>query len=474
MKRFILLSLIVFSAQAGLPPTSSKVSGESVYSTTFKTDFGTFKGTRSGTTLTLNSIGAGLGDSLALGGTKAASAILDVQSTTQGVLPPRMTTAQMNAIATPATGLTIYNTDVNSLASWNGTTWTYGFGSLNGDTVYSAKVSSAGVVSGENKTEFIVGNCTGSSPYTCDISSANFTVAPNCIAGVSLASNAIARVESVSTTSVVIRTLSTAPATANSDFTLSCQKSGIDYTLAQNTSAWVQANSNPIATTTEFTAQSDISAGVSRLNSTGWVSNGSIVGALYNFPITGFTVAPNCWANSSQIGAGSVRIVNVTSTSSVLTVEVTGSSGATATTTISFGCQKQGADYTAAHSPFIIGTFAGTPSVPGYLGKVDTFSFTFADGTYASQTACATAPCAYLGQIGTAVSHVNSAGAGIYNAFFNKNYSKVVCQGTAINSGFVPATSEMCIGTCSQVTIYTYADGTARNSRGNMLCQGQY
>jgi hypothetical protein len=47
---------------------------------------------------------------------------LDVSSTTQGFLPPRMTTAQRDAIAAIA-GLVIYNTTTNKLQCHNGTTW---------------------------------------------------------------------------------------------------------------------------------------------------------------------------------------------------------------------------------------------------------------------------------------------------------------------------------------------------------------
>lgn len=47
--------------------------------------------------------------------TVAASAMLDVQSTTKGFLPPRMTTTQRDAISSPAAGLIIYNTTTNKL-----------------------------------------------------------------------------------------------------------------------------------------------------------------------------------------------------------------------------------------------------------------------------------------------------------------------------------------------------------------------
>jgi hypothetical protein len=55
----------------------------------------------------------------------ASSAIFDVQSTNRGMLPPRMTTTQRNAIASPATGLMVYDTSVNKVSVYNGTSWRY-------------------------------------------------------------------------------------------------------------------------------------------------------------------------------------------------------------------------------------------------------------------------------------------------------------------------------------------------------------
>ena len=52
-----------------------------------------------------------------------ASAKLQVDSTTQGFLPPRMTDAERDAIATPAAGLMIYDTSNNQMNYWNGSTW---------------------------------------------------------------------------------------------------------------------------------------------------------------------------------------------------------------------------------------------------------------------------------------------------------------------------------------------------------------
>jgi hypothetical protein len=56
-------------------------------------------------------------------GSPVASAQLQVDSTSRGFLPPRMTTAQKNAISTPATGLMVFDTDLVRPCFFNGATW---------------------------------------------------------------------------------------------------------------------------------------------------------------------------------------------------------------------------------------------------------------------------------------------------------------------------------------------------------------
>lgn len=58
------------------------------------------------------------------GSSADSSAILDVKSSTKGVLIPRVTIAQKNAIVLPAVGLLVYQTDSDSgFYYYNGTAW---------------------------------------------------------------------------------------------------------------------------------------------------------------------------------------------------------------------------------------------------------------------------------------------------------------------------------------------------------------
>ena len=66
----------------------------------------------------------GVAISTSASATPDASAILDVQSTSQGVLIPKMTKAQRDAISTPATSLMVYQTDhTPGFYYYDGTVW---------------------------------------------------------------------------------------------------------------------------------------------------------------------------------------------------------------------------------------------------------------------------------------------------------------------------------------------------------------
>ena len=85
--------------------------------------------------------------------TPLASAQLEVASTTKGFLPPRMTATERNAIASPATGLIIYNTSTNSLDVYSGTVWIsfgIGLGSSSTNQSLGYGVLASNTTGGEN------------------------------------------------------------------------------------------------------------------------------------------------------------------------------------------------------------------------------------------------------------------------------------------------------------------------------------
>lgn len=68
-----------------------------------------------------------------------ASAILEMRSSNKGMLPPRMTTSQINGIASPTKGLMAYDTDLNCLKAYDGTKWDC----VGADVVASTPLSSS-------------------------------------------------------------------------------------------------------------------------------------------------------------------------------------------------------------------------------------------------------------------------------------------------------------------------------------------
>ena len=74
------------------------------------------------------------------------SAQLDLISTTKGLLPPRMTTTQRDAINSPAEGLVVFNTTDNALNVYNGSQWEAVGASNNNAPVAGAVYDAEGLV----------------------------------------------------------------------------------------------------------------------------------------------------------------------------------------------------------------------------------------------------------------------------------------------------------------------------------------
>ncbi len=82
------------------------------------------------------------------------SALLELVSTTQGFLPPRLTSAAMTSIASPATGDLVFNTTANGFYYYTGSGWTpIGGGrdwSLTGDAGTNPSTNFLGTIDAED------------------------------------------------------------------------------------------------------------------------------------------------------------------------------------------------------------------------------------------------------------------------------------------------------------------------------------
>lgn len=78
-------------------------------------------------------------------GAPHASAQFQVNSTTKGMLPPRWTTTQKNAISSPSAGLFGYDSTVNAFYGYNGSAW-LPFGNLTLDSNSEVAIASPGAI----------------------------------------------------------------------------------------------------------------------------------------------------------------------------------------------------------------------------------------------------------------------------------------------------------------------------------------
>jgi hypothetical protein len=114
--------------------------------------------------------------------TPAASALVDVSSTTKGFLPPRMTKAQGDAISNPVPGLIIWCSNCGTtgeLNVYNGTAWTNMMGNPASPVPVPPTVITT-AISGINSTSAISGgNVTSGGNFAVTVRGVCWDIAPN-------------------------------------------------------------------------------------------------------------------------------------------------------------------------------------------------------------------------------------------------------------------------------------------------------
>jgi hypothetical protein len=414
-----------------------------------------------------------------------------------------------------------------------------GIQALQLDNVYSANISTGGVISGESK-DFINGNCTAANPSVCTFTSGVFTVAPICqVTMLSSGAQRIPMVSAISSTSVSVTEQVTSGAMVfDQPLMITCQKSTTDYAAASS-AAYSQASANygwtlqaggnvitgtttnPVKATTPTTDEVwfqrsggdlEVRFAYRQTSNTGAASGSGD----YKFQIP---TASGCIIDTTKIKTNSIIVAQgITmgySTDSLVGSAIAGSktnsqqfigsmhvydgtflrmsgiwnTGGTGAYTQTLGSSgnialgvagelSYSANYKVpcvgwSNASQIVGSFAGYANVPGYQGNIDTFSVSYGAGT--SSTSCAASTtCTLYNQIGTSISSIVQAGAGVMTTNFSKTYTKLNCTGSALGAADViidPATCSNC-NSLSWIARNTVAGGAI--SYGTLNCMGTF
>jgi len=170
-----------------------------------------------------------------------SSAILDVSSTTKGMRMPRMTSAQRNAIVSPAVGLQIFNIDCNMNEYFTGTCWVSTGRSLPDPGIITSSPVSTDFCAGQTRT-YSISAVTGATNYTWTvpagaiINSGNGTTSINVTFGNNSGNVCVNAGNSCETSgqsciSVIVRPLADAPGSITGITTIYPNQAGVTYSI---------------------------------------------------------------------------------------------------------------------------------------------------------------------------------------------------------------------------------------------------
>lgn len=380
------------------------------------------------------------------------------------------------------------------------------------DYVYTAKISSAGVISDQNVSGWLT-SCSGAAAYTCNFRSGLFNVTPNCFAqhtGNTYTGNTYTVYNTTTSSTAIDFATYASAARQSAPFNLTCIKQGVDY-LVSSANVYSAASSDYDWTdyTPTITGAGTVSPASnmckhrrqgSMLQVQCFFTTGTTTATLFSLTLpSGLNIdttkirASNTTSGQGQhIGfsfqngnAGSTQLI-VTATGTATdkiyqganftgTAALTPANGSSTffnsqPTTINFEVPISG----WSGSNVIVGSFQGYNYTPN-VDRVDSFSVAY--GTTNVSTSCTGTPC-FIQQIGNLVSSLTRASTGTYTMNLSKTYSNLICSLTPIqntaNNVAIRAAPLACTN-CNSISFTTGVQGSANfDTSGTLHCQGQY
>ena len=308
-----------------------------------------------------------------------ASAMLDVSSTTKGFLPPRMTQAQRNAIATPVAGLQVWCTDCGTYGEtqvYNGSTWTNMIGGAASGTVPgaptspvatagNAQASVAFTAPASNGGSAITGYTVTSSPGGL---TATGTSSPKVVTGLT---NGTAYTFTVLATNAIGNSVASVASGAVTPFTVPGATSSPMATAgaAQASVAFTAPASNGGSAITAYTVRSSPGNFTATGAASPLIVTGLTPGTAYTFTVVATNAAGNSVASVASgavtpftvPGAPTITLAVAGNAQASVTFSAPASTGGSAITSYTVTSTPEGLTATGATSPLtVLGLTNGT------------------------------------------------------------------------------------------------------------------
>lgn len=325
------------------------------------------------------------------------SAALDITSSTQGLLPPRMTGTQVAAISTPATGLMVLNTTTGCVEYYNGTAWqnvtcpctglTAMPGTITGPGTFCASstgnVYSVASITGALYYNWTVpagatitaGNGTTSITVTFGSTTGDITVTASNSCGTSAASSFTATLTSIPATPGTITGAATpCSSTTGNVYSIAAVAGATSYNWTVPAGATITANTGTSITVTFGTTSGNITVTATNICGTSAPSSTTIT--LNNIPAAPGTIT----GSSSPCSSSTGNVYSIASVAGATTYNWTVPAGASITAgtgttsiTVTMGTTPGTISVTAGNAcgtsaaSTLLLTLNAVPSTPGAI-----------------------------------------------------------------------------------------------------------